>query len=826
MRSATYPGHISCGAFSLAAVVPASITPRAWRMLRALGFFWAAIAVLPAVAWADDPETVPTNAAAAREAPQVVVIGTAPLPGLGLPLNQVPANVQTGNSEDMQRQQTLDLGDYLNNNFSGVNASESADNPYQMDIYYHGFTASPLLGTPEGLSVYVDGVRVNESFGDTVNWDLIPESAISTVTLMSGSNPVFGLNTLGGALSVQTKSGHENPGTELEGYAGSFGRRAFEGETGGEVGLFDYFFTANYFDETGWRNLSPTRVYQGFGKVGWQNDKTDVDLSYTYADTDLYGDGATPMSMLDYRRASTYTPDITDNHLNFVNLTGTQFLTDQLLFSGNAYYRHLVTDAINGNVNDSYLEPLTGPTIDCSAPLATRAAIAYCEPGQNATTLTTQRSAGFGAQLTDTHDLFGRKNQAVLGVSYDDARDGFAQAFQYGGVAPPPDHALVYYDSPLNNETVIALSGTNRIFGLYLTDTLSPSDLLHLTTSVRYTSNTEALDGYSIDTDPGDVGMGFDEPSAVTGDHTFSRVNPAFGFTVTPTNSLTFYANYNEASRAPTVIELGCANPAAPCGLPNDFASDPDLKQVVARTLEVGARSTPADQRLTWSADVFRTANSNDIQFIASAVNAGYFDNVGSTRRQGFDVAVGGKPGAFTWRAAYSFVDATFQSSFLVNAESNSAADADGNILVTPGDRIPLVPRSTARLVLDYDVTKSLNVGANIIYISGSYLHGDENNANQGGRTNGEGEFIEGSGWLSGYTLVNLRGTYHISTHAEIFARIVNVLNVNYATGGFLTSNAFNPNGTLRTNPNDWTNENAVSPGAPRGIWAGLRIRF
>src|ERR1700735_4197151 len=175
------------------------------------GFLGTVIALSSAVSWADDQETAPTNAAAAREAPQIVVIGTAPLPGLGLPLNEVPANVQTGNSEDMQRQQTLDLGDYLNNNFSGINASESADNPYQMDIYYHGFTASPLLGTPEGLSVYVDGVRVNESFGDTVNWDLIPESAIANVTLMSGSNPVFGLNTLGGALAVQTKSGHEHP---------------------------------------------------------------------------------------------------------------------------------------------------------------------------------------------------------------------------------------------------------------------------------------------------------------------------------------------------------------------------------------------------------------------------------------------------------------------------------------------------------------------------------------------------------------------------------------------------------------------------------------
>ncbi len=326
--------------------------------------------------------TVRSNAATAQELKEITVIGNTPLQGLGLPLNQLPANVQTADAADMQRQQTLDLADYLNNNFSGINVSGSAGNPFQLDINYHGFSASPLLGTPEGLSVYVDGVRVNESFGDTVNWDLIPESAISTVTLMSGSNPVFGLNTLGGALSVRTKSGHENPGTEFEAYGGSFGRRSFRAQTGGEVGDFDYFFTGNFFDETGWRDMSPTKVYQGFGKVGWQNDKTDIDLSYTYADTSLYGNGAAPLSMLDYRRETSYTPDFTQNLLNFVNLTGTQFLTSDVLLSANIYYRRLITGSVNGNVNDSYLSgDYSGPPIDCAAPPTNRAGLAFCAAG-------------------------------------------------------------------------------------------------------------------------------------------------------------------------------------------------------------------------------------------------------------------------------------------------------------------------------------------------------------------------------------------------------------------------------------------------------------
>ena len=790
-----------------------------------LPIYFAAAGLLPSAWAADASGAAPNNPAAASELPQITVIGNTPLEGLGLPMNQIPSNVQTADSKDMERQQTLDLADYLNNNFSGVNVSESADNPFQLDINYHGFTASPLLGTPEGLSVYVDGVRVNESFGDTVNWDLIPQSAISTVTLMSGSNPVFGLNTLGGALSVKTKSGHDNPGTEIEGYGGSFGRRSFEGATGGEFGNFDYFLTGNYFDETGWRDNSPSRVYQGFGKVGWQSDKTDIDLSYTYADTSLYGNGATPMSMLDFRRQASYTPDFTANLLSFVNLTGTQFLTDKLLLSGNVYYRHLVTGAINGNINDSYLDgDYAGPPIDCTGAPANRADLTYCAPGQNATSRLLQRTKGFGFQLTDSQDVLGWANQAIVGMDYGDSDDTFTQAYQFGQLTP--DRLLIYEQTPFNDETIISLTGSNKIYGAYLTDTLSPSKLMHFTLSARYNRNTETLNGYSIDTDIGDIGAGFDQPSPLMGDHTFGRVNPAFGFTVTPTDVLTFYADYNEASRAPTVIELGCANPAAPCGLPNDFASDPDLRQVVARTVELGVRGNLPDRSLVWSADVFHTVNSNDIQFVATATNAGYFDNVGNTRRQGLDLSLGGKEGGLNWHLTYSFVDATYQSNFEVNSESNSTADADGNISVRPGDRIPLVPRHTGRLVLDYEFNPAWDIGGNVIAASGSYLHGDENNANQIGGTNGEGAYVSGSGWIPGYTVVNLQGTYHLSKRAEIFARLSNLFDKDYATAGFLTSSSFNPNGTFIANPNSWPNENAVSPAAPRAIWLGMRVRW
>ena len=787
----------------------------------------AGAALPPSVLAADkDPDPVLSNPATAHELPQITVIGNAPLSGLGLPLNYVPSTVQTADSRDMQRQQSLGLADFLNNNFSGISSSENSDNPLQPDINYHGFTASPLLGTPEGLSVYVDGVRVNESFGDTVNWDLIPQSAISTITLQSGSNPIFGLNTLGGALVVQTKSGHDNPGTEIEASAGSFGRRSLEAETGGEFGHFDYFLTADYFDENGWRDLSPTRVYQVFAKAGWSNDKTDFDLSYTYADSSLIGNGSTPQSLLDHRYASIYSaPDFTHNLLDLINANATQYLSESLLLSGNAYFRQLVTGGNNGDVNtDNYLTAgYDGPAIDCGAPLVTLRENSYCSNAINRAARLTQRTTGFSAQLTDSQDVFELTNQAVFGVNYDHSTDTYVQSFQYATLTPERT-AIANSNTGNPSLTVNSLSGINQIMGVYLTDTLSPNSLLHVTASVRYNRSHETLNGYSVDTAVADAA--FNQPHALGEDHVFIHVNPAFGFTVTPHDELTLFASYNQSSRSPTVIELGCSDPANPCGLPNAFASDPNLKQVISHTVEAGARGSLAHSTVNWSADVFRTINRDDIQFISATTSQGYFDNVGNTRRQGLDLAIGGKYSKFSWHAVYSFVDATYQSAFDVNGGSNSTANGSGNIRVAAGNRIPLIPRHTGRLMLDCQVTDNWDIGGNIIAAAASFLHGNENNANQAGATNVQGSFIAGSGRIGGYTVVNLHSTYHIGKTTDVFLRIVNVMNRRYATAGFLKADPFDPTGAFRANPNDWSGENAVSPAQPRAVWAGVRLRF
>jgi outer membrane receptor protein involved in Fe transport len=779
----------------------------------------------PAVAADTDPEsTTPANPATAQELPKVTIIGTAPLPGLGLPIEAVPSNIQSGNSQDMKRQQSLTLADFINNNFSGVNVSESQGNPFQPDVNYHGFTASPLLGTPEGLSVFVDGVRVNESFGDTVNWDLIPQNAISTVTLTSGSNPVFGLNTLGGALAVQTKSGHDFPGTELQATYGSFGRRAFEGETGGSFGNFDYFLAANYFDEDGWRDLSPSKLEQVFGKAGWEDEKTDFDISYAWADTSLIGNGAAPESLLAVHQSAVYTvPDFTNNKLNFVSATGSHFLLSDLLLSANAYYRHLLTHTNNGDLNDDNFqsEDYAGPEVDCADGFTSRSDVAFCANGINRSSTTTQKTWGFGVQTTDSAEIMGFKNQAVVGASYDHSTVAYNQSIQYATLTDA--RTTVAIDDPSNPvETVTSVGGTSKTFGVYATDTFSPISQIHVTASLRYNRIQETLDGFSVDTDLGDFDDGFEEVSPVTGDHTYDRVNPSIGITYNPSKALTLYANYNEGSRAPTVIELGCSDPQKPCGLPNNFASDPDLKQVIARTFEVGARGGLPDDLLNWNIDVFRTNSSNDIQFVATNTSQGFFDNVGTTRRQGMDLGLGGKlTPDLTWHLTYSFVDATYRSNFEVSGESNSTADDDGNIQVRPGNRIPLIARHTGRFRLDYALTDWWDVGGSLIVSSGVFLHGNENNANVP-----DGDTVIGSGKIGGYGVVNLQSTWHVVEFADVFLKIDNIFNKHYATAGFLTTNALNNDGSFRDDPDTWRNENLVSPAQPVGVWVGVRAHF
>ncbi|MGZ4976239.1 MAG: TonB-dependent receptor plug domain-containing protein, partial [Methylobacter sp.] len=217
------------------------------------------LALVMTQAWAEQE----TNT---LELPDMEVVDTAPLPGLSLTKDQIPAPVQTATDKDISKTNAINITDFMNRSLGSVYVNDTQGNGFQPDINYRGFTASPLAGTPQGLSVYMDGVRLNQPFGDVVSWDLIPKSAIKSMAMMPGSNPLFGRNTLGGALSLETKDGKSNPGTSVQGLGGEFGRNAYEFEHGGydEKRGLNWFVTGNYYHDQGWRQASPSNVRQIF----------------------------------------------------------------------------------------------------------------------------------------------------------------------------------------------------------------------------------------------------------------------------------------------------------------------------------------------------------------------------------------------------------------------------------------------------------------------------------------------------------------------------------------------------------------------------------
>lgn len=734
------------------------------------------------------------NRAEALELGKIEVVGVTPLSSLGVPIDQVPSNVQVAKGQDIQDQHGLSIADYLNQNMAGVNINEAQNNPYQPDVNFRGFTASPLVGTPQGLSVYQDGVRVNEPFGDTVNWDLIPQNAISSIALMPGSNPLFGLNTLGGAISVQTKSGEHNPGGGIQISGGSWGREAVEGEYGGKLSNgVSYFFAGNKFKENGWRDGSPTDVLQGFGKLGWSNEKTDVDISFTGADNEMTGNGYQAQEMLQsLGRQSIYTkPDITKNKLAFVNAKVSHWLSDELLLTTNAYYRKNRTSSYNGDLNGDFG--------------AGGSAHSNTYQGVINQGYTNQKGYGGAAQLTWVTD----KNQVTAGVSADLARIKFEQTSQLFSLFDAGRGVGGFLDDA---STDVTLQGRSRTWSIFATDTYNMTSKLALTASGRY-NNTRINNNDQILPDAG-------TPGSLTGANTYTRFNPAVGLTYNVAPELNVYGGYNEGNRAPSIIEMGCSDPNHPCLLPNSMAGDPPtLKQVVAKTFEGGFRGKFGEVA-KWNISAYRATNNDDLQFIAANTNgAGYFSNVGKTRRQGLDFGLNGVTGDFRWSAGYSYIQATYQSTFNIANDVNSSNVA-GVITVRPGDNIPGIPNHQLKFRGEYRVIPAWTIGASAVLFSDQYARGNENNQHQA-----DGVNYLGSGKISGYGVLNLDTRYTVAnTGWQVFAKVNNVFDRDYYTSAMLGTSGFDASGAFASGSG--VNQTFLAPAAPRAGWVGLRYDF
>jgi iron complex outermembrane recepter protein len=756
--------------------------------------FGGAFASITAGAWAQapsapDPASGATPVAAASappnvELPNIVVVGTTPLVGVGTPLEKVPANVQTIKGSEIDAQHPPTITDYLQKNVGSVDINDAQGNPSQADILYRGFTASPLLGTPQGLSVFLDGVRVNEPFGDVVNWDLIPQAAIQTMQIIPGSNPTFGLNTLGGAIAVQTKNGRSNPGGNVDVGFGSFGRKYAQIEQGGVIGdHLDYYFTANITNDNGWADHNSSRLRQAFGKIRYTDADTTISVSMGGADNTLNGSQTIPRSFMDnFRQAYTF-PDTNENQLGYLTINAEHYFTPNVQLSGNIYYRHYRNKNVSSNVNDDF-----DPDGDDADELT---------QATNDQSVIVTDSYGASMQLTLLNKLFGKDNQLVVGAAGDFANSHFTQASQ------PAE----FTDSRATIGTGPFVPGTdaktrNENWGIYFENTFSFTEQWSMTLAGRY-NWAKATIGDESGAQP-----------LLDGNHTFSRFNPAVGFNWNPTPWFTAYATYNEGMRSPTAIELACADPNAPCSLPNDFIADPDLKPVISKTFEIGARGR-IGPHTQWSAAAYSTTLTDDIQFVSSqgaASTLGYFQNVGKTRRQGFELAGRTQWGALGVAASYSYVNATYRSTWTESSASNSSADDDGNITVHSGDRIPGIPANTVKLRMDYNVFPQWNVGTNMTYRSNIFARGDENNQD-----------VNGS--IAGYFLIDLDTTYNVTKQLQVYATVKNLLNKRYANFAILGENFFDgPNHTF--NNGDTINEQFLGVGAPRGIWVGMRYAW
>ena len=278
-----------------------------------------------------------------------------PLPGLGLTKEEIPGNVQSISAKEIKDSHALSIADLMNTHLQSVNVNDYQSNPFQMDVTYRGFTASPQVGTAQGISVFLDGIRVNEPFGDVVNWDMLPMNALKSLDMFPGSNPIFGLGTLGGALSMRTKSGFDGTSLDAEVLTGSFNRKQLQISAGDNNGVIAGFVSGNFFLEDGWRDDSPSRVNQVFGKGEWRNDKVQLGLSMLYAGNKLTGNGLLPTEMVNQNPKQVYTsPDESKNDLLQFQLSGIWDVTDNFNITGQVYHRKSKRKSSTSDVNENF----------------------------------------------------------------------------------------------------------------------------------------------------------------------------------------------------------------------------------------------------------------------------------------------------------------------------------------------------------------------------------------------------------------------------------------------------------------------------------------
>ncbi len=784
-------------------------------------------------------------------APDVNIISITPAQGSGINIDRVPSNIQNFSIDELEEKRNFSIVETLNRKASGVSISNLNSSPMQNDINFRGYVAGPLLGSAQAMAIYQNGMRVNESFGEVVQWDLVPDFAIHNMQIFSGGDPIFGQNAIGGAITMEMKNGFNFQGAHSTLSGGIYGRTNEVLEYGQSFDDYAIYVGANFNYDKGWRDHSESYLQTFYSDLRYRpNEDTELFVNMGQAFTDLRGNGAMPLTLMDIEgRDAVYTyPDNTHNKNYYVNFGGNHFINNEVSIQGNMYYRHMERRNYNG---DEFEGKDCGLSFDGGAGAAngilcgefeaagagngveildvSGATINYAALGLEvddneiesfgAINRSNTKTNAFGFNLQSTYDsnFAGNNNTFIGGLNYDFSKNSFGSSTELGIIQSDRGvqgtGVFVSTDEDGEEQFITNMESTTHNVALYGSNTYDIDDTTSLNVSARWNWASMKMEDQ--------------RGTALDGHHFFWRINPGVGI-VKKYGNTRIFASYKESSRTPSVAELACADPDSPCRLPNSFQADPPLDQVVNRNIELGANGKKTydlmgkTHSIDWNLSAFAGRNYNDIIFIGgNRVGTGYFRNVGNTQRLGTEFALNGTFGdRWSWFSKYSYVRATFETNQRLSSvghPTNTYDDDDFDenelreafqISIGRGDAIPGVSPHTGRAGLGFKATNNWNISIDVEANSAQFYRGDEDNSS--------------NKKVPGYFLFNVSTEYALPKKVDgiesiLFLEARNIFNENYETGGIYAENEVDGTGGSGT---------FVTPGQPLSIFGGLNIRW
>lgn len=747
---------------------------RRWGMCIVAGLLVLGLA--PDGASAQD--TIPaTDTTAAGQLPELVVQADRLAVG-GIPLDRFPMAAEVRRYETLTPSGAWSVAD-LTQGMVGVSFGDQFGSPFQPDLRFRGFQVGPVVGYPQSVSVFVDGVRVNEPDASQVNFNLIPLQAIERVEVIRGPGGPFGRNTLAGAINFVTRSGSSGRARgAFEGSGGTVGTGQAQGWAGGGAGNVNWLLSGRYHYTDGWRDLSETELRQFFGKVGHRTDRTDVSLSYTFADDYIEGPGSLPSTWLagelppelegsDNPRRLQYTGGIGDiftPQLHFGNLNLRHSLRDDLALSVNSFLRRNEFTQLNDNITEANTRGETGITsFGATAQLA--------------------KTWGSGAKLTGGAEYI--RNKVDIDI--------FAE--------PNPNFPDV------SGQTEAIETDEDNI-GVFTQLYLPTSERLSWLAALRYDYVRLPVDDLL---DPENSGV-----------NTWNRITGSIGLDVRLSDRANLFGNFGRGFRAPVILEVSCADPEDPCPLPFELGADPPLDPVTTNTWQAGLRVNPHPTTRLELVGYWAEVYGDLFNVVADPPTQGYFKNVDKTRRQGAELSVVSIVSDFQLRGSLALTRATFRShETLASAlldddddeepggeepeepeEEEPSEEGEGPVVVAPGNHFAMTPQVTFELGADYR-RGPWSFGLEGTFVGSQYYVGDENN---------EEEF----GKLGAYFVLNGSVSREVG-RAQVFLRGYNLLDSEYETFGLIAPNVRGPEDDAQP---------FVTPSLPIRLVGGIRMAF